>query len=94
MEVIQTKQQFLGFTDNQLQILECFLLPDKMVQKPEAPLPQDPTAEILELGHDGQVRPKMSEVSTNQITDPIYDLFHPREACRNGEDLFTMFSWP
>ena len=95
MEVIQTKQQFLKFTDNQLQILKCFLLPDKMVQKREAPLPQDPSAEILELGHDGQARPRKGENNTDQMNDPIYDLFHPSKAGRDGKNpcIYSVF-WP
>lgn len=88
MDVIQTKQlHFLKFTDNQLQILKCFLLPDKMVQKPESPLPHDPEAEILELGHDGQAWPKKGGNNTDQMKDPIYDLFHPSEAGRDGKNL-------
>ena len=95
MEVIQTKQQFLGFTDNQLQILKCFLLPDKMVRNPEAPLPQDLTKEILELGHDGQARPKKRESNTDQMKDPIHDLFHPSEAGRDGKNLYIYnVFWP
>lgn len=86
MDIIGTQLQFLEFTDDQLQILKCFLLPNEMVHSPEAPLPQDANAEILELGHDGQPQRRLSKVLTDQV-DPIYELFHPPETCRDGENL-------
>lgn len=90
MEIIDTQLQFLGFTSDQLQILRCFLLPNQMVHRPEAPLPQDANAQILELGQDGLPQRILDEISTDQMKDPIYELFNPPGERRDGEHQCTV----
>ena len=91
MEIIGTQLPFLEFTENQLQILRCYLLPNQMVHRPEAPLPQDANAPILELGHDGPPQRILDEISTDQMKDPIYELFNAPEASKDGEHLCTVY---
>ena len=88
--VIRKQHQLLELTNEQLNLIECFLRPDKMVRSPEPPLPRDANEEILELGQDGQPRLKVKQVSPDQMADPIYALFNPPEGSRDGESACTL----
>ena len=90
MNVIHNQRKLLELTDEQLQLIECFLCPDLMVQSPETPLPRDANEEILELGQDGQPRLKVKQVPPDQMEDPIHALFNPPEGSRDGESACTL----
>ena len=89
MNVIRDQRKLLELTDEQLQLIKCFLCPDLMVQSPETPLPRDANEEILELGQDGQPRLKVKQVPPDQMEDPIHALFNPPEGSRDGESACT-----
>ena len=89
VNVIRNQRQLLELTDEQLYLIECFLRPDKMVLRPEPPLPRDANEEILELGQDGQPRLKVKQVSPDQMADPIYALFNPPEESIDGASACT-----
>ena len=90
VNVIRNQRQLLELTDEQLYLIECFLRPDKMVLRPEPPLPRDANEEILELGQDGQPRFKVKQVPPEQMADPIYALFNPPEGSIDGESACTL----
>ena len=88
--VIRNQRQLLELTDEQLNLIECFLHPDEMVQSPETPLPRDTNEEFLELGQDGQPQRKVKQVPSDLIADPIYALFNPPEGLIDGESACTL----
>ena len=90
VNVIRNQRQLLELTDEQLNLIECFLRPDKMVLRLEPPLPRDANEEILELGQDGQPRLKVKQVSPDQMADPIYALFNPPEGSIDGASACTL----
>ena len=85
MNVIRNQRQLLELTDEQLLLIECFLNPSLMIQRPETPLPRDTNEMILELGQDRQTQLKEKVVSPDQMADPIHALFNPPEGSRDGE---------
>ena len=90
MNVIRNQRQLLELTNEQLNLIECFLRPDEMVLRPETPLPRDANEEILELGQDGQPQRKVKQVSQDQMADPIYALFNPPEGSIDGASACTL----
>ena len=89
VNVIRSQCQILELTDEQVQLIQCFLDPDQMVQCLEPPPSTDVNEEIFVLGHDGQLQKKVKKVSPDQMADPIHALFNPPEGSRDGVSACT-----
>lgn len=57
-----------------VRMIQCFLLPDLMINRPEAPNVLREDLAVLELAADGRHRPIRRH--GNEM-DPIYELFRP-----------------
>jgi len=64
------------FSDDHLNILQCFLDPTKMINEVEIPNPLDPNAEVLEFTKSGSIKRKAPTGKVDK-EDPIWKFFNP-----------------
>ena len=57
-----------------MEIILCFLDPNRVIKRPEKDIPADPNAQVLNITASLHVRPVQHH---GKEVDPIYELFFP-----------------
>ncbi len=69
-----------------VRMIQCFLLPELMIRRPEAPNVLREDLAVLELTPDGRQRPIRRGGSE---TDPVYELFMPIHTEQQGRHVIN-----